>query len=100
LQLGTYAYWYEKEYNKRLRMALVYYNKDNSNIRELFVNRNCIRLAMEYWKMVNDLVANDIPPIELGVSPAYGWECNPEYCQFFRHCGGGLKPELLKKKGK
>jgi len=55
---------------------------------------------MEYWKMVNDLVANDIPPIELGVSPAYGWECNPEYCQFFRHCGGGLKPELLKKKGK
>ena len=100
LQLGTYAYWYEKEYDKRLRMALVYYNKDNSQIRELFVNRNCIRLATEYWQMVNNLTTHDVPPVELGTAPAYSWECNPEYCQYFEHCGGGIKPELLKKKRK
>jgi hypothetical protein len=89
-----------KEYDKRLRMALVYYNKDNSQIRELFINRNCIRLASEYWKMVNEQVTMGVPPVHLGTSPAYGWECNPEYCQYFKHCGGGLKPELLKRKTK
>ena len=92
LQLGTYGWWYEKEYgNKLKKLALLYYNKDNSRMKEKIIRTSYIDRAKEYWLDVNKRFEKGNPPIELGVAPVYKWECNPKYCNFYEICGGGLK---------
>ena len=92
LQLGTYGWWYEEEYgNKLKKLALLYYNKDNSRMREKRIRTSYIDKAKEYWHDVNKRFKKGNPPIELGVAPAYKWECNPKYCNFYQVCGGGYK---------
>ena len=41
----------------------------------------------------NKMMIKAYPAVELGVAPAYAWECNPKYCGFYKVCGGGLKKE-------
>ena len=92
LQLGTYGWWYENEYGERLKkLSLLYYNKDNSRMREKVISTSYIDKAKEYWYKVNEMFKKGNPPIELGVAPAYKWECNPKYCSFYQVCGGGYK---------
>ena len=92
LQLGTYGWWYEMESGKRLeKLALLYYNKDNSRMREKVISTSYVDKAKEYWRDVNARFEKGNPPIELGVAPVYKWECNPKYCNFYEICGGGLK---------
>jgi|TARA_Y100001973_G_C5188820_1_gene329577 hypothetical protein len=92
LQLGTYGWWYEKEYgNKLKKLALLYYNKDNSRMREKVIPVSYIKRAQEYWYDVNERFETGNPPIELGTAPVYKWECNPKYCNFYQVCGGGYK---------
>ena len=92
LQLGTYGWWYEKEFgNKLKKLALLYYNKDNSRMREKRIQTSYIDRAKEYWHDVNKRFKKGNPAIELGVAPAYKWECNIKYCNFYQVCGGGLK---------
>ena len=92
LQLGTYGWWYEIESGKRLeKLALLYYNKDNSRVREKVISTSYVDKAKEYWRDVNARFEKGNPPIELGVAPVYKWECNPKYCNFYEICGGGLK---------
>ena len=94
LQLGTYAWWYEQEYNRRIKkLALIYYQKDTSAMREYPVDVQYIEEAKNYWADLNERFKKGNPAIELGVAPAYAWECNPKYCGFFEVCGGGLKSE-------
>jgi CRISPR/Cas system-associated exonuclease Cas4 (RecB family) len=94
LQLGTYAWWYEQAYNKRIKkLALIYYQKDTSAMREYPVDVQYIEEAKNYWADLNERFKKGNPAIELGVAPAYAWECNPKYCGFFGVCGGGLKSE-------
>ena len=72
-------------------MKICYYNKDNSNMREVDIGEEFIDEAMIYWTTVNELVKNDnMPDVNLGISPVYKWECNEKYCQFYEPCGGGL----------
>ena len=71
-------------------------------MKEVPISLDNINRARDYWLSVShffreDSVGKGIPPIELGSSPMTGWECNPKYCSYFEECGGGLKPELLKK---
>jgi len=92
LQLGTYGWWYEKEFgNKLKKLSLLYYNKDNSRMREKRILTSYIDRAKEYWYDVNKRFKKGNPAIELGVAPAYKWECNIKYCNFYQVCGGGLK---------
>tara|TARA_R110002012_G_scaffold266872_1_gene450488 strand:- start:477 stop:1211 length:735 start_codon:yes stop_codon:yes gene_type:complete len=94
LQLGTYAWWYEKEHNTKLKkLALFYYNKDTSRVREYPVDLAFIEEAKVYWRDLNNKFKKGNPPIELGIAPMYSWECNIKYCNFYRVCGGGLKGE-------
>jgi CRISPR/Cas system-associated exonuclease Cas4 (RecB family) len=92
LQLGTYGLWYEKEYgNKLKKLSLLYYNKDNSRMREKVISTSYIKQAEAYWEDANKKFKKGNPPIELGVAPVYKWECNIKYCNFYQVCGGGLK---------
>ena len=92
LQLGTYGWWYEEDSGNKLKnLALQYYTKDNSRMREKVIPVSYINKAKEYWRNVNKIFETGNPPIELGVAPAYKWECNPKYCKFYQVCGGGYK---------
>ena len=94
LQLGTYAWWYEDTYKTRIKkLALIYYNKDTSKMREKTVDVQFIEEAKNYWVDLNKRFKKGNPAIELGVAPVYSWECNPKYCGFYKVCGGGLKSE-------
>ena len=71
-------------------------------MKEVEIPLSIIDQARDYWLTVShfldlDSAGNGLPPIELGISPMVQWECNPKYCSYFQECGGGLKPELLKK---
>jgi len=99
LQLGTYGLGIEKKYNIELnKMSLLFYKLGDpkaTDMRELIVPLFYMQKAEEYWKYVNEKI-EPLPDIELGEAPVEGWECNPSWCGYFAHCGGGLKPELLK----
>ena len=92
IQLGTYGWWFEEHTgNKLKKLALLYYNKDNSRMKEKVKSKNYIQKAKEYWYHVKKNFETGNPPIELGVAPVYKWECNPKYCNFYEICGGGYK---------
>ena len=89
LQTGTYGYWYEQKSGKPLgKLALLYYNKNNSEMREIAVSRDYIRRAETYWKKLKNELKWGLPKIKLGLAPYRAWECG--YCEFYTHCGGGL----------
>jgi len=95
LQLGTYGMFIDQNYEHLKKLSLLFYNKNTSQMREVEFSRSIMLDAEIYWHDVNEKFEDGLPPIHLGEAPAYGWECNPKYCSFFEHCGGGLKPELL-----
>ena len=96
LQLGTYGLWFKRKYGYLNGLVLVFYNKDNSRMREYVLDLDCVDKAEEYWtnthKTIKESIENNKPPmLQLGVTPAEEWECNEKYCQFFKVCGGGIK---------
>ena len=99
LQLGTYGLGVERKYNIKLKkMSLLFYKLGDpkaTDMRELNVPLFYMKEAEKYWKFVNEKTKS-LPDLEIGEAPAEGWECNPSWCGYFKHCGGGLKPELLK----
>ena len=104
LQLGTYAIGVEKKYNIKLRsMSLMFYKLGDpkaGDIRELPVSLMYKSEATKYWSNVIDTLkecdaTDTLPELSLGASPAESWECNPQWCGYFKQCLGGLKPELL-----
>ena len=99
MQTATYAHWYNinnpaqhylNDYPKIKSMALLFYNKNDSQMRELEIPMSMIDEAVEYWQRVNESVKEGAPPIELGFAPVLKWECNDKYCSYFEACGGGL----------
>jgi len=91
MQVGTYGHWYELEKGKPLdKLALLYYNKDTSEMRELRVPRSYMQKAIDYWTKVKNEFRWGVPDVKLGFAPCKKWECNPKYCDFYAHCGGGL----------
>jgi len=90
LQLATYGIWYEQEYGALKGMKLLYYNKDNSDMREIDVPMIAMEKAHNYWTTVM-AIAHDVeepPAVELGTAPVYKWECNAKYCDYYDVCGG------------
>jgi len=92
LQLATYGLWYLENYGALKGMKIVYYNKNNSMMREVDIPMESLSKAQQYWEsVVADCKSESPPPLELGVSPVYKWECNPKYCDYYEVCGGGIK---------
>jgi hypothetical protein len=109
MQLATYGMWAANFYDiDDIRLVLLYYNKNTSEIREFeLLSSGVMAEAEAYWFNVMemcepvddgtegiDFISGDInfivPPVELGVSPVYKWECSEKYCRFYEVCGGGL----------
>ena len=91
IQLGTYGLYFREKGIKLNKMALLFYNKNNSRVKELRVPRTYIDMAERYWLKVQELFKDGLPPIERGLAPVIDWECNKKYCSFFEACGGGIK---------
>jgi len=91
LQLGTYGLYYKELGNAVNGLVLAFYNKNNSNMRELNVDLSFIQRAEDYWLKVGELFKDGLPPVVYGIAPVEKWECNVKYCSFFDVCGGGLK---------
>jgi hypothetical protein len=91
IQLGTYGLYFREEGVSLKVMSLLFYNKNNSRVRELRVPRTYIDMAERYWLKVNESFKEGLPPIERGLAPVSDWECNKKYCSFFKACGGGIK---------
>lgn len=96
LQLGTYGLWYKKKYGSINGLVLVFYNKDNSRMKEVSLDLSVVDEAEQYWittnEVINEAKESGVPPVlNLGITPYEEWECNEKYCQFFKVCGGGIK---------
>ena len=84
LQLGTYGLALKEQYGTIDKMSLLYYNKDNSTMRESIVPLFYMDQAKRYWHAINEEHAKGLPQFKRGTSPVHDWVCN--YCQFKDHC--------------
>ena len=83
LQLGTYGMAIKEQYGSLDSMSLLYYNKDNSTMRESVVPLTYVDQARRYWHVINEEHSKGLPLFKLGTSPVHKWVCN--YCQFKDH---------------
>ena len=86
LQVATYGLELKKRFGRLDGMYLLYYNKDDSRMTHVSVPLKYLDIAYQYWKLINNLHAQGIPPIDHGVSPVEQWECN--YCNYKDLCKG------------
>lgn len=84
LQLGTYGLAIKEQYGRIDGLYLLYYNKDNSEMKEVSVPLSRIDDAIEYWTSINIEHSEGLPEINNGVSPVEKWECN--YCDWLDLC--------------
>ena len=97
-QLGTYGLYFREQGQDVDGLALLFYNKNNSRMKEVEVPLEYIDRAEDYWNMLADFINDGIPPIEFGTSPVEEWECNVKYCSYFKECGGGISGRKKTKK--
>ena len=88
MQLGTYGYSVKEQFGRIDGMFLIYYNKDDSRMKEVSVDLSYVSVAYSHWREVNDHLKQGLPRFEKGVSPAEGWECN--YCVYKDICDKSL----------
>ena len=91
LQLGSYGYAIREEFGRCDGLFLLYYNKDNSDVKQLEVGLEFIDQSYNYWTRVQDLhkqahimSPNGFPALQEGESPVMEWEC--KYCQYKDLC--------------
>ena len=84
LQVATYGIAIERQYKRIDGLYLLYYNKDNSTMREVSVPLSRMADAWEYWTSINEEHKEGLPEINLGISPVEKWECN--YCDWHTLC--------------
>ena len=84
LQLGTYGYGVKEEFGRCDGLFLLYYNKDNSDIRQAEVDLDFIDQSYNYWTRVQDLHKHGLPSLQDGESPVMDWECR--YCNYKTLC--------------
>jgi CRISPR/Cas system-associated exonuclease Cas4 (RecB family) len=88
LQVATYGLAIKRQYGRIDGLYLLYYNKDNSSLREITVPLSRIDDAIEYWTSINEEHKKGLPEINLGISPVEKWECN--YCDWHTLCNPQL----------
>ena len=86
LQLGSYGEAVRKEFGRLDGMFLVYYNKDNSDMRTVEVPLEWTEKAVAWWKQTKIEHDKGLPPLRPGENPSASWECN--YCEWKDLCLG------------
>jgi len=84
LQVATYGLALKEKLGSLESMSILYYNKDNSDVKEQIVPEVYLDKAKRYWYAINEEHSKGLPGFVHGVSPAYKWCCG--YCQFKDHC--------------
>ena len=91
LQLATYGLAIRKEFGRLDGMFLLYYNKDNSDMKQIEVPIGTLEKAKNYWRNLRTEHIGGVPKFKLGSSPVEAWNCS--YCNYYDHC----KPPYMKK---
>ena len=85
LQLGSYGFAIREQFGRCDGLFLLYYNKDNSDVRQLEVDLDFIDQSYNYWTRVQDLHnVQGLPYLQDGESPVMSWEC--KFCQYKDLC--------------
>lgn len=88
LQVGTYALGLAQEENvDDVTMGIVWYNKNNSQMKYDTINPEWAGKALKYWEDCNEAVKSEdnlIPGTSEGVPMDPKWECN--YCNYNDMC--------------
>ena len=84
LQLATYGIALEREYGKVDGMFIIYYNKNNSIMKQIEVSNDRISDAISFWKETIDNHNDGLPRLDKGISPVMEWECR--YCEYLSKC--------------
>ena len=85
LQLGSYGFAIKEEFGRCDGLFLLYYNKDNSDVKQVEVDLDFIDHSYNFWIRVQDLhKIYGLPPLSSGESPVMEWEC--KYCQYKDLC--------------
>ncbi len=84
LQVATYGLAIKRQYGRIDGLYLLYYNKDNSSMKQISVPLSRIDDAIEYWTSINEEHKDGLPELNFGVSPVEKWECN--YCDWKNLC--------------
>ncbi len=84
MQLGTYGLAIEKQFGRLDGMFLLFYNKNDSQVRLQEVPMSYLRQAETYWYELRKLLETGLPKLRDGISPVYHWECT--YCEFKDWC--------------
>lgn len=92
LQLGTYGYAIKQKFGRLDGMFLFFYNKDNSDLKNVEVPLNYTELAYNYWRNINIEHQRGVPDFIKGISPVESWACG--YCPYKDYC----KPPNYKNK--
>ena len=103
LQVGTYSLMaLEMGLCKEINhMALLYYSKNDSKMKEHIISDDAIDKAKAYWKDVEYNVRMKGEPLmkdiefKEGVAPVYKWECG-RYCDYSLVCPSPLNKEFVK----
>ena len=88
LQLATYGIAVKRQFKRLDGLYLLYYNKNDSELKEISVPLSRMDDAMEYWTSVNEEHKEGLPGINLGISPVEKWEC--KYCDWETLCKSKL----------
>jgi len=93
LQLATYAIGLGNEEDiTDIRLSIMWYNKDNSMMREEKISELYLEEAFNYWTDLNetsDSIQGEAEMLKPGAEnvPVYNWEC--KYCEFQgKYCPG------------
>tara|TARA_Y100001973_G_C5137366_1_gene301061 strand:- start:284 stop:1033 length:750 start_codon:yes stop_codon:yes gene_type:complete len=93
LQLATYAIGLGNEEDiTDIRLSIMWYNKDNSMMREEKISDLYLEEAFNYWTDLNetsDSIQGEAEMLKPGTEnvPVYNWEC--KYCEFQgKYCPG------------
>ena len=89
LQVATYGLWVKENLGRLDGMYLLYYNKDTSMMQTLDVDMSRLETAKTYWKQVNELHSEGLPPLMANQSPIMDWECR--YCNFTTQCDDDVR---------
>jgi len=84
LQLGSYGEAVKRTFGRLDGMYLVYYNKDNSDMRDVEVPLHYTEKAVEWWTKTGDVHKKGLPPLSPSENPSAAWECN--YCEWKDLC--------------
>lgn len=84
MQLGIYGQALKEKYGRIDSLALWFWNKDKSQVREEMVPLSWIEKSVAWWEDLAKQHKVGLPPFRMGVSPVESWECN--YCPFKETC--------------